>query len=290
MADGSSIFTESLITIRETVKWVITAAAAVGAALVAGLQVTAVAQATPWWQLAALAAYAVAVVAVGRILHRASAVLLVSGITLSDLADRYVRALTKTPAADSKPTVASPDPAAADPLLAELSKRRGVLHPGDRLDILALYNEYKNLLGAQGRGETHDAARFDVVSNQAAQLTQAADLYMAQAEYSELRRTLTRAGGTVVVAVGFFAFAVGHKEVAEPAVTTPFPVSVVLTDDSAPAACPPILAGVAVGGTATNPQVVTQAAGPQCPPMRLHITDDVGAAIPEVSTRPAAGK
>ncbi|GAA2468550.1 hypothetical protein Ahu01nite_002420 [Winogradskya humida] len=289
-ASASSVFTEPLAAIRDSVKWVMTATAAVAGALVAGLQLTAIGRMEYCWLFVAATAYIGAVSALGIILHKAAAVLLMPALTLSDLSERYVRAQQRVVSPSTEmDSVAAPDPNAADPLLAALSKRRGVLLPGPRLDVQKLYHEFKELTASQQIRtlSVRNSIRLQTIQQQATQLTRAANLYQAQAQYLRLRKTLGIAGSVVTLMVLAFAVSVGHQRPAVPAVTTPMPVSVVLTgsDDAlrnadVPLDCPRIIAGMAIGGTFADPTVVTQPGYPRCPPMELHVTNDVGVAVP----------
>lgn len=309
---SSSVFDQSLDSIVTTVKWIIGSAAVVLAVLVAGLQVSQLGGLSAGRRLLALAAYLVAVVAVGWILVRAARVLIKPGLTLSDLVNRELRASQRAVQAAGG-DLARVRPADHDPLLASISRRRRELMPGpsdtDALQDfyathMALERAWQNLTVGRDAvvaettyqaGKSSDElalrGRLDESLARTDRLIEAAHLYIAKREYRRLVRCLVVAGVVVVLAVPTFALATQQSQaLSEPPVRQPVRATVLLNvapgslenPSHAPASCKSRrMTGTAVGGTFVRPIVVITAPT-SCRGARVHVTPDVGVAIPSV--------
>ena len=144
-SDGGSLFDETLDTIVTTVKWIIGSAATVLAALLAGLQLSDLGALRGQELAVALAAYAAALLSSAVVLIRAAAVLVKPGFTVSDLADRELRARQKAVEAAQGDASRLKPPENIDPLLAELFRRGQELLPGGTasapLSLQDFYNQ-----------------------------------------------------------------------------------------------------------------------------------------------------
>ncbi|MCM1943498.1 hypothetical protein NC239_35460 [Streptomyces sp. G3] len=270
--------------VRSAAQWLVTSFAAVGALLVAGIQLQNVTQITTWWKLSlTLLSVVVALLATGSVIVSASRVLIAPVLTWDDL----VRRETKQLIASQQATAAQHlEGLPGDPLLLELAAATQ-MQPVPFTSPRSLREE---LAGA--REDVRTAASEDL-QGRVLQLEELAQLCLRYANawqsrqlYLRLIKVLKGAGTLIVVCIAVFLWA--SKPADEPLkVTKPFPVQVFLTDSQralkaagVDEACAGMtLQGSAVDGDASAPEVATKPAG-KCPASRFALTDPLGVAVP----------
>ena len=252
--------------VRTAAQWLVAAAGAVGATLIAGLQIGDVGKLAGAWPVLAVAvlAFGTALAVVGQVIRAAGRVLVVSRVTVSDL----LREESGQRVAGRRRLRIEPGAAAPDHDLAlvhrQILEEQAWLLPDDD-SVAALY------AGKKSR-------ELDAVCVFARNV-------LTRLAYQRLNVTVTGWPGRVfLVAVLVFAVALGWPVPTEVAVTTAYPVQVLLNGDPAvlraaglSAGCTAgmRLTGVALGGSLTAPEVVTETLG-GCPAARFTVTREVG--------------
>jgi hypothetical protein len=287
--------------VQAATRWLVGAAAAVLAVLLAGVQLSALGQLAsnrPGQLIAAAIAYTAGLGAVGTILVLAARVLVSPGWTLSKLAhldmqhkwqDHWLRP--------------------------ELDAQRGLLTPDDDLAPALLYRWHRRLHVAwfqlQERGCTtlpdnldteHPSAEreYSVTNNDdverlgrrleeataiSAGIVIAANLAETRQRYRRLVRALSSIGVLPLIAVPVFAWATTVEP--EPAITTPTAIRIQFVPERSviqQAGVPDGCAGrnvnaVAIGGSLLRPIVVTTN-DPRCILNHVRITPSLGTAVP----------
>jgi hypothetical protein len=303
---GLSAFDEALGSIQTTAKWIVGAAAVVLGALIGGLQLKDLgplreASLLPLF-VACLACLA-AIAGVGWILVAAARVLIMQGLTLSDIARREVQ--VRVIRGRMRPGERVSD---YDPLLRSLYKRKIDLLPDTIDDVLTFRNTYDNIskgadLVRSGtpavlKGVTYDpgdtiaVARLETLVSEyrerAERLVGAAHLYLAQRAFRRLIKALWVGGIVAVIGIVVFILTTTHPNLTSP-VTTPVQVHVVIAKNAprhdlaaaglAPACAGQTLTGVAIGGSYAEPVVVTSQT-PSCPAQLFTLGRALGIAIP----------
>ena len=212
--------TESL---RSTAKWLLAAMAAVGAVLVAGLQLSRLGELDEWqWMVLAAVTAAAALGAVGYMIHQTATVLTDDWTTLADLT------ATQTDALISGTPLSRARAAMFTQLRTEIENNRQELFAAvagnlpELHQVLQTSTSRARALAITAPSQAPEAAW---AAYQSAYIQSAAERVIDFANYQRslilFRRVIRRvlaAGAVVVVAVGLFAFSTNQS--AEPAVTT----------------------------------------------------------------------
>lgn len=267
-------------TITTTVKWLVASAGAAAAAIVAGLQLTAVADLTPSAALIATASAGLALAVVGSVLLKAGNFLAMAHPTATEISNQEI-------AAGILEAIPVPVDHVKYPLAAWIQERRSSLID-DANSLTAFYVD--NVVGAARalaalkKGDNTGWGGRDLNPNAAGD----ADLKYVQAALDEAALTIanvedaaaywqtrtafqalmawTRSGlplRFVVFLVAVLTFAlvpVWGRSHEEAKVTESFPVTIYVQDAlkaGVPATCPQRLTGQAVGGYLDHPTVVT---------------------------------
>lgn len=300
-ATASAATQEELASIQSAARWVVGAAAAILATLVAGVQLSALGkvdeESAPWRLPVAIVACLVAVSVVGVILSLAARVLIRPPWSLNRLAHL-----------DQKGEWHN------HWLKEELDTQRGTLVPDDQLVPSLLYSRHVKLCKAwfelQEHGSTtlpenldadneHSTrisynltneeevtrllARLDSAISIAESVSLVANLAVVRRRYRQLAYALW-AGVLAVIAIPVFVWATTMDP--EPAVTVPIAAYVQLTSDEMaltaahlPKSCKGLtVSGVAVGGTMLRPLIVSTA-NPKCVLSQVRITPQIGTVI-----------
>jgi hypothetical protein len=198
---------QSLASLQDAAKWVVGAFAAIGAILVAGLQVGAVGTLgtdEPLRLALALGAMVMALVAVGVVLTCAARVLVSPQLSLADLADLDVRELKR--ASDEEQV----NPARAllgepsDPLLKAIHRKREELLKSDVERPLELHGRLNT-----DQGLTDDQRKL--LEEDAERLTDFADTLTARMRFKTLMWWLRVGGGLVAVCIVLFGWAINPQ-------------------------------------------------------------------------------
>ncbi|MFC8841088.1 hypothetical protein ACFT8Q_13390 [Streptomyces griseoincarnatus] len=273
------------VSIRVAARWLVTSFAAVGAVLVAGIQLQNVTHITsPWFLVAALLSVLVALLATGTVIVRASQVLVAPALTWSDLVRRESLLLIARQQASPAQHLSGEVP--EDPLLAKLAE----ITQMQPAQFTSPRDLREKLTGAR---KDLEASPSDGLREQVAQLEELAqsclryaNAWQSQQMYLRLIKMLKRAGTLIVVCFVTFLWASKPSD-EPPKVTKPFPVQVYVKDSrkalksaGLDRACSGlILRGSAVGGEMDAPQVVTRPAG-RCPASSFTVSDELGIAVP----------
>jgi hypothetical protein len=277
MRMARSIDEESMVSLQAAARWVVGAAAAVGAILVAGLQVGTLGR-LPVHGLrlpVAVAAVILGLLSIAFVIAKASSVLTSPRVSLVQLRDRELEGGRRaSPGAQAPPDF---DQAARqDKLLQEIHSHRHLLILTDATGPHDVYYKLDQARKAK--------AERGALEEDAQRLSDFASLYEMRRRFRSLLRWLIGSGLAIGIAVVSFSLAVGGSQ--EVRVTRPFPVMIVFTGTTnalqaagVPGSCRGSVRGVAVGGELAEPEVVTLASG-GCPPMHLVVTSDIGVALP----------
>jgi len=292
--------------IQIATRWLVGAATAVLAVLLAGVRLSALGQLAsdrPGRLAVAVIACAVGLLAVGTILVLAARVLVSPGWTLSKLAHLETQHRWQ-----------------GHWLRSELEAQRGLLTPNDELQPSRLYRRHRRLYVAwfqlQERGcttlpddldtEPNDTARDYSVTNgddverlrrrleEAAGISEgiatAANLAETRRRYRRLVRTLPIIGVLPVIGVPVFIWATTVQP--EPAITTPTAIHITFVQDRSviqQAGLPQDCAGrdinaIAVGGTLPRP-IIVSTSDPRCILNQVRLTPALGTAVPALPLR-----
>jgi hypothetical protein len=271
-----------LVNIRDTVKWMIASASAVAAVLVAGLQVKDLgdlAGSSPVRIAIAAGSASVALLLVLFVIAAAVRVLATPRLSVRDLSAREV----KIAGASALEVRVKP---VKDKLVQGVLERRTYLL-GQHESIREFYDDYSATMNAQRQllqgqvahlgdrqfnaGIPDDVAAVATLVRQAQydaeRLESAAQLIFAEMRFQALAGRLRLGGVVFVAAVLTFAWVTNTSQTGAN-VTKPVPVQIYVRDAAKaglPRGCRASeLQGVAVGGTFTQPDVVTEPV-PGCP-------------------------
>ncbi|MFD9885885.1 hypothetical protein ACFWZT_31020 [Streptomyces alboflavus] len=271
--------------VRAAARWMITAFAAIGALLVAGLQLQALGEIEDdRWLAAALASALLALVATGSVIVFASYVLVAPSLTWDDLIRRETTAMIALAQASG---VQAPSAATdLDDLLRELvaateMRAAPLASPRDLRQDLAAARQAL----AQNPSDDARQVRVQQIEETAAVCLHHANAWQSRYRYKILIRVLIPAGLLIAGCVVIFAWA-SHPPDKAPKVTKPISVSVYLLEQPEEGARSEITAscagkrleGTAVAGTLSEPEVVTKPQ-PGCPAQRFTVTSSLGVAI-----------
>ena len=292
--------------VQVATRWLVGAATAVLAVLLAGVQLSALGQLAsdrPGRLAIAVIACAVSLLAVGTILVLAARVLVSPGWTLSKLAHLEAQHRWQ-----------------GHWIRSELEAQRGLLTPDDELQPSRLYRRHRRLYVAwfqlQERGratlpddldtERNDTARdYSVTNNDDVErlrrrlaeatgisegIATAANLAETRRRYRRLVRTLPIIGVLPVIAVPVFIWATTVQP--EPAITTPTAIHIKFVQDRSViqhAGLPQDCAGrdinaIAVGGTLPRP-IIVSTSDPRCILNQIRLTPALGTAVPALPPR-----
>ena len=291
---------------RSSSAQLVAAAGAVGAALIAGLQIGNVGKLAeePVLLGAALLAFVTAMAVVGTTVRRASRVLVVSRTTISDLLREELkrRARDRSIALTAESDLADPD---MPWVLDQIAGNREWLLP-DHASAGDLYTAYEEArkaaelaVGPVTAGAAEDLAELSRRVNTVCAFARSE---LSRRAYKRLSETVTGWPGRVfTAAVISFAVAVSWPVPQPPAVTAAYRLDVLLTGQPAalrkaglPAEClsGTRLTGVALDGTLTAPVVVTEATTAtvgkvesKCSAARFTVTEEVGIPMPYIAPK-----
>lgn len=290
--------TDEASSMRAAAQWLATAAGAVGAALIAGLQIGDLGTRVrdPASFTVAILAFLAALLTVGLTLRRAGAVLVTSRATIDDLLSAETRLRRK----DQRRIRFEKR---QDPALKEIVKmiadHREWLMPG-RDSVWALSDAWKEAQEAAtaardgSPGAAERRAEAAGLQRQVDGVCTFARCELTRRAYRSLSRTVTGMPGVFFIAsLAVLAVALNWPADEPPAVTTPYRVDVLLTGDDGElreeglsGACTTgmRLTGVALDGSLTEPVVVTEAEG-ACPASRFTVTETIGIPVPYVPAK-----
>lgn len=298
--------TVELKAVQVATRWLVGAATAVLAVLLAGVQLSALGQLAsdrPGRLAIAVIACAVSLLAVGTILVLAARILVSPGWTLSKLAHLDAQHHWQ-----------------GHWLRSELEAQRGLLTPDNELQPSRLYRRHRRLYVAwfqlQERGCTTLPDDLDIERNETARdysvtnnddverlrrrleeatgisegIATAANLAETRRRYRRLVRTLPIIGILPVIAVPVFIWATTVQP--EPAITTPTAIHIKFVQDRSviqQAGLPQDCAGrdinaIAVGGTLPRP-IIVSTSDPRCILNQVRVTPALGTAVPALPLR-----
>ncbi len=260
---------------RGAAKWLVGAAAGVGAFMLSGLGLSDLeAQEVSSGRLAvAVGAYLLGIATVGVVLHAAAMVLSSPFLTLADLAERETIALTRATRDAGTTVLHEPDPSAFDPILGAIDQHRRALCQREFDSIQDLYAR----VGVSGD---------PVLESDASRVCAFATYKLMEQRFAALIRRLLAGGVVVAIATVSVLWVLRAADVSPP-IEDPLPVEVVLEDVEAdrgalglgPDCSASTLEGVAIAGTTTTPHVVTKPTS-GCEGASFLVTEDIGIAIP----------
>jgi hypothetical protein len=298
-AASPDYFATALLNLRDTVKWMMAAASVVAGVLVAGLQVKNVGNLTPTLRaVGAMLAAAVALLLVLAVIAAAARVLTVPRLSVRDLSGRELKAGGSAAGPRLEPL--------PDDLVQRLLERRTYLL-GQHDTIGGFYNDYRDILSGRDKlsrgqfvclfGRDFDPSKEEdrnalaslalQVQASAERLETAAQLTEAEMRFQRLANQLWFGGIVFAAAVLAFSWLVSTNPTSA-SVTQPTPV-LIYVQAAAKAGLSrdchaKTLQGVAIGGTFTQPSVVTEPA-PGCPSTLIK-TDTGVVIVPVVKGNP----
>jgi hypothetical protein len=273
---------------QETTKWLLTAAAALGGVLLAGLQFSDLGQ----LQLGeaafttALIGTGIALLGVGVILWRASHL-------LTFHIDSFREVLAAGEHAERRHGVRAE---MVDKLINAVEGEATFLYQGaarDRRELFADLRAATNQLYqlrctdtplSPSQDELVIRARVDELTAAATRVVEYADYWLTRQDFRRLLWWLFGAGTLIAIGTVLFSTAITQHDQAT-AVTKPMAVEVFLTEKGRKVIgeqldCSiAVLAGQAVAGDLREPEVVVGASAP-CRAGRFHVTSDLGVAVP----------
>jgi len=290
--------------ITGTLKWLVAATGAAAAAIVAGLQLTAIANLQPWAAIVAACGAVVALIAIGLLLLGATRVLAVQGPTVTELSNDELNAGILEPSSNL-------DREALPPLISWVHQRRMSLL-GDAASITSLYTDgvvgAKRSLDKLRRGEPSKwgsrdldpqsatdvawlEAEYAAATDRVERIEDAASYWQRRKAYSDL---IARVPCLLFFfMLGVLVFAIipvwGRSSMASE-IMAPLPAQIYVRDADVagvPGVCPTTLSGQLVGGTLDKPIVVTVPVG-SCPALKLTVKNDALIVVPDPSESPAS--
>ncbi|MGW7278863.1 hypothetical protein ACWGIV_11265 [Streptomyces sp. NPDC054844] len=270
--------------IRAAARWLISAFAAIGALLVAGLQLQSVGTITEPLRLTiALGTVFLALLATGWVIIYASRVLIAPAMTWDDLVDRETSALTVRVQASSVHAIGSHTD--ADELLSELVAATQ-MRPAPLTSPRELRRELRTARQTLAQSETdRNRERVQVMEATAAACLNHSNSWQSRCRYKSLIKVLIPAGCLIALCVVGFAWASSPTD-EPPKVTKPLPVQVYLQGAAKElkaaglqASCAGMaLEGTAVSGPLNEPEVSTEPR-PGCAAARFIVTPSLGIAV-----------
>ncbi|MFI5687642.1 hypothetical protein [Streptomyces sp. NPDC051636] len=272
--------------VRSAARWMVSAFAAIGTLLVAGLQLQAVTKVEDGNYLSvALGAAVVALIATGFLIVQASRVLIAPALNWGDLCEREVKAqIAQAQASTIQAAGPSTD---ADDLLRELVANTQNL-PAPLTYPTELRKELR--IARQGLkqspGDTALSERIQELEETADLCIRLANAWQSRTLYQQLTRNLMSAGLLIAACLAVFVWASNPPE-EPPKITRPTPVRVYINGSALQlrsagideACAQETLRGTAVDGDLSNPQVVT-APKNGCPAQHFTVTGEIGVAVP----------
>lgn len=278
--------------IRTAARWLLTAFAAVGGVLIAGVPLTAIGRIDPWSInfLAAAVGVGVALLAIAYMIYLVSRVFTAEFVSFAEfsVADlpgtasrRRIRTIRSIATTAERSRFELYGPVAAD---------LGQLH--ERLTDL---NE-QVLKGSKSRGASVSPElleRAEAVTAAAARVTDFVNYEFVRRTFRSLFPRLAACGAVVALGVGVYVLNTGQAPPKDPSVTKPVAVRLALEQpsdelrDALGEGCDVAdIPAVAVGGTLDEPEVVT-ARAEGCLPVRVDLRETTGIAVPVI--RPTSG-
>lgn len=273
-----------------TIKWLVAAAGAIAAAIVAGLQLTAIANLQPWAAIVAAGGAAAALLAIGSFLLQATRVLAIQGPTVVELSNQELNAGILEPSANL-------DIKALPPLIAWVRERRMSLL-GDASSVTSLYTDgvvgARRALDSLRKGQkskwggrnlnprsTSDVAwlreEYAAATIRVERLEEAAVDWERRKAYSDVIDRAPKLFSIFITGILVFAIIpVWGRPDAASEIKDPLPAQIYVLDARAarvPTHCPATLAGQVIGGPLDKPTVVTVPTG-SCPALKLRAEDD----------------
>lgn len=264
--------------IRSAAKWILAASAGVATFVLGGagsVNLQNLRVGDPSWLL--FATIAVALTAAAVVLLKASRVLIAPHVTLADLAERELVALTKAVSQGAGRRDASRVAPELDWLLGVVKQNLFLLIRSGEKSPKELYDAYVL--------PDHD----DNIDADVARVTAFATHKLVLKRYSSLLRWLL--GAAVAIATALFLYLFATSSNTDLLVTEPVVVNVTLRDDAeamktagvAQQCAGKTVEGVALGGTWDSPQVVSSGSA-SCVGFRTVVSTDVGLAVPVMDT------
>ncbi|MDT5042008.1 MAG: hypothetical protein QOE51_2993 [Actinoplanes sp.] len=277
--------------VRAAAQWLVAAAGAVGAALVAGLQIGDLGRLVSIWPLLvlAVAAFAAALLIVGHVIRMASRVLVVSRATISDLL-RAGTGQTVETSTNVRIEAAGPTEADLQEAYRTIEADHAWLHPDDP-SVTDLFLRYEAV-----RRDPATAAEADGLHRRLTTICSFARGSLTRIAYRRLSDTITGGPGWAFLAA-VIVFAVALSWPIPAGVTGPYRVEVLLGGDTGAlratglgTGCRPgtRLTGVALGGSLATPEVLTEPLTTQtstCAAARFAVTKEIGFAFPVLDER-----
>jgi hypothetical protein len=279
-----AMFVDEVPAIRAAAQWLLAAAGAIGAVLVAGLQLGGLGRLSdrPWALVIGVLAFGVAIWMIGWAIRAASRVLVIGRVTVSNLL--MVDAKRQASAEGVHVDVLEGEQLLGG-ILDQIGVNRGWLLPSGCSSLTDLYTKYQEALATEGAEELVEELR-----GRLAEVTAFARTESARHFYQDLTSGLTGFRGRLLAgAIATLVIVVGWAPAdSEPKVTVPTPVQVFITGSISEmraaglaGSCPrgSTLSGVAIAGTLLEP-VVVSAGTKTCPPSRFTVTSTLGIAVP----------
>jgi hypothetical protein len=274
-------------TIRQAARWLVAAFAGVGGVLVAGVPLTDVGRVEAgtsdfWFAVMGIAA---ALVAIAYMIHAVSRVFTSEFISFAEYSEATVPGVT---GAEKRRKLLLD--------IGEVAERSGdELYGAEARDLGELHTRLQDTNQAVRTAKLEGQAAPEDAVRHARDATAAANRAMEFINYEFVRRTFRHlfprlaAGGLIVaLGVGTYVFQTAQSPPKDQAVNRPTAVRLYLKPDSDELkqlgkACQANgLPAVAVAGSFSEPEVVTDSSGGGCMPTRLTITQDAGVAVPVV--------
>jgi hypothetical protein len=274
---------------QETTKWLLTAAAALGAVLLAGLQFSDLGRLRPWGAAftTALVGSALALVGVGTILWRAARL-------LTFHIDSFREILAEADQAERRHGVRHAEMVSR--LVNAIEGEATFLYRGVASDRRELFHElraatrqlYQLRRTAASRSTSKEEvalqARLGELTAATTRVVEYADYWLTRQDFRRLLWWLFGAGTLTAIGIVMFASAITDDDSAAP-ITRPMPMQVYLSDEGKKVIglqldCSiAIVAGQAVAGDLREPEIVV-AAKPPCRAGRFRLSSDMGVAVP----------
>ncbi|MFI7399074.1 hypothetical protein ACIBW9_01015 [Streptomyces sp. NPDC049541] len=275
--------------IRTSAKWVMAAAAAVAAIVVAGLQLKEISQIRGRLSQVLAALLALTILGtVGFILQRAARILVCTPMTLSRLVDIERDYVNQRAAQQNKPQrtpLSFLHRKKREPHIYSYVEDRGEVLAALGIDsVLNLYHLYRG----EGLGVVNPPPPRDRIESAAEQLVTFVELRQAEYRYDLLVKALAWAGALFALCLIALIFLVGApKSPSDPRVIEPIPVRVRLTGGQQEltmggfSGCSGTYDGTAVSGSFRQPVVLLtpKDATPSCHPPAREITPSLGVVI-----------
>ncbi|WP_331736597.1 hypothetical protein OG426_54890 (plasmid) [Streptomyces canus] len=307
-----NVFTEAMLSITDTAKWIIGASAVVAGVLLAGVSLKDVSNLDdedPLRLVLAAVAVFVALVAVAFVIKRAGDVLTVPDTTISRLSV-YEQSERKPPRVPTRPI---PTVADYDDVLGYLARLKGEVQPDPActaLSVQELYSQYTDTLHkvdqlrrgrevqVEGRGTVtpNDQEGINllkeelaVLQGRAALLEDAAQFYFVQKAFTRLKTVMLVSVVAITCATVVFTWTTRSSEVPVGSpIEERFSVSTnrsAVKEAGMRAECAGrTLSAVAIGGTLENPRLMTLSET-GCPAAIVDVSDEIGRAIPVPSSK-----